>query len=236
MKRQHKHQQKGAYFAVTVPRDRSGYEVVTQIVRADTPIAAGNLKKGDVVVEIVGRSAEIELVRYETGSNRIPIWPKLKRLTYPGDIATFMSKWGAIDHSPQAQSKYVRSVDALLSVVGGLKHLAAHVESNDHDGFLEALRDRTIFHGTLKVGPHSGGLIGEVTNLALFLMLQMWMDFGGDRPSRGGIKSCAWCNQTFPAGGRRKSTALRVDAAYYSKSCRNAASRARVKNRMCTPM
>jgi hypothetical protein len=239
MKRQHTRQQKETYFAVTVPRDRSGYEVVSRIVCAgtgETTIAGGNGKKGDVFVEIVGRSGEIESVPYKTGSSRLPIWPKLKKLTHPGDIAHFMSKWGAIDHSLGAQSRYVRSVDALSSVVSGLKHLAGYVESNDRDGFLETLRDRTIFHGRLKADPHSGRLFGEVTNLALFLVLEMFMDFGGDRPSRGGIKTCAWCNQPFRVGGRRMSTALRADASYCSKSCRNTASRARVKNRARTPL
>jgi hypothetical protein len=233
MKRQHMRQQKETHFAVTVPRDRSGYEVVTRTVRAnpgEVTLAGGNRKEGDVVVEIVGRSGEIAWVSYETGSSRLPIWPKVNKLTHPGDIAHFMSKWGAIDHSLGAQSRYVRSVEALLSLVGGLKDLAAHVESNDRDGFLEALRDRTIFHGRLKADPHSGHLIGEVTNLALFLILEMWMDFGGDRPSRGGIKMCAWCNRAFSTGGRRKSTALRADAVYCSKSCRNSASRARVES------
>lgn len=95
-------QQKETYFAVTVPRDRSGYEVVTRTVRANTgevTLARGSRKEGDVVVEIVGRSGEIESVSYKTGSSRLPIWPKVNKLTHPGDIAHFMLKWGAIDHS-----------------------------------------------------------------------------------------------------------------------------------------
>lgn len=207
--------------------------MVTRTVRADTTLAGGNRNEGDVVVEIVGKSSAIELVRYETGSSRVPIWPKLRTLTYPGDIARFMSKWGAIDRSPRMQSEYVASLDSLLLVIGGLKHLAARVESNDVDGFLGALHDRTVFHGTLRpeANGRTGRLVGEATNLTQFLILEMWLDFGGERPARGGIKTCEWCNQPFRAGGRRKSTGLRADAAYCSKSCRNAASRARLRSR-----
>ena len=240
MKRQLTRQQNETYFSVQVPRDRSGYEVVSRIVCAgtvETTIAGGNRKKGDVVVEIVGRSGEIELVTYKTGSNRSPIWPKLKKLAHPGGIAHFMSKWGAIHHMLWMQPKHIAPLDALLPLIGGLRHLAACVESNDVNGFLGALKDQTIFHGTLKLEAdvHGRRLLGEASSLAQFLVLEMWMDFGGDRPSRGGIKTCAWCSQPFRAGGRRKSTALRVDAAYCSKSCRNTASRARVNNRTSKP-
>jgi hypothetical protein len=209
MKRQHTRQQDSTYFAVTVPRDRSGYEVVTRTVCGDAAsgtLAGGNRREGEIVVEIVGKSGEIESVRYKTGSHRLPIWPKLRNLTYPGDIAGFMSKWGVIDRSLGTRSEYVASVDSLLQLVGSLKYLAAFVESNDIDGFLGALRDRTVFHGTLRpeAEGRAGRLVGEASSLAQFLILEMWLDFGGERPSRGGIKACRWCNQPFRAGGRRK--------------------------------
>jgi hypothetical protein len=246
VKRQHTRQH--TYFAVTVPRDRGGYEVVTRTIRAGVEAAAagtlaggssivgGMRKEGDVVVEIVGKSGEVEAVRYKTGSNRVPIWPKLRKLSDPDDIARFMSNWGEIDRSMWMRSQYVASADLLLDRVRGLKYLVAFVESNDMDGFLAALRDRIVFHGTLRReadGP-AGGLVGEAANLAQFLVLEMWLDFGGDRPSRGGMKACGWCTQPFRAGGRRKSTGLRSDAVYCSKSCRNAASRARVRDRSPT--
>jgi hypothetical protein len=230
MKRQLKRQQSRTSFTVEVPRDRGGYEVVTRIVAAGalTTIAGGLQKAGDVVVDIVGRSGEIEFVTYSTGTSRPPIWPKLKKLVHPGDIARFMSKWGAIDQLPRARPQYVRSVDGLLSILSGLKQLSRFVESNDRDGFLGALGNRTVFHGTLRADPNSGHLVGEVTSFAMFLVLEMWLDFGGDRRSSDGVRTCAWCRRPFRAGGRRTSTALRADATYCSKSCRNMASRARV--------
>jgi hypothetical protein len=202
-----------------------------QIVAAGTKgtIAGGFRKEGDAVVEIVRRSGEVQFVTYSTGTSRPPIWPKLKNLVYPGDIARFMSKWGAIDQLPGARVDYVRSVDTLLPMLARLKQLIEFVESNDRDGFLGALGNRTVFHGTLKADSNSGHLLGEVTGFAMFLVLEMWLDFGGDRPSSDRVKTCVWCHRPFRAGGRRTSTALRADATYCSKSCRNMASRARVR-------
>jgi hypothetical protein len=233
-------QHDSTYFAVTVPRDREGYEAVNRTVSArDVATGAGTLagggrKEGDVVTEIVGRSGEVQTVRYTTGSNRLPIWPKLKKLTDPTDIARFMSKWGAIDRSLGMRSEYIASADSLLQLVDALRCLAEFVESNDIDSFLGALKERAVFHGTLRAEADSatGRLVGEATSLAQFLVLEMWLDFGGERSSRGGIKTCLWCRRAFRAGGRRKSTSLRADAAYCSKSCRNAASRARVQVRV----
>jgi hypothetical protein len=112
MKSQHTLQQSGACFAVTVPRDIGGYEVITRVIEtAAGSIVGGLQKKGDVVTEIAGRSGTIELVRYETGTNRPPIWPKLKRLVHPNDIASFMSKWGAVDRSSWMQPNHVSAAD-----------------------------------------------------------------------------------------------------------------------------
>jgi hypothetical protein len=234
-------QRDSTYFAATVPRDRKGYEAVNRTVSSQEAasyvgtLAGGSRKEGDVVTEIVGKSGEIKLVRYVTGSNRSPpIWPKLKTLTDAADIAGFMSKWGAIDRSLGMRSEYIASAASLLQLVSGLKYLVGFVEANDIDGFLGALKDQTVFHGALRAEADgaAGRLVGEATSLAQFLVLEMWLDFGGERPSRGGIKTCLWCRRTFYAGGRRKSTGLRADAAYCSKSCRNAASRARVQERV----
>jgi hypothetical protein len=233
MKRQQMRQHDSTGFAVTVPRDRHGYGLVKRVIRVDQTLAAGGRRKGDIVEEIVGRSGEIEFIQYQTGSNRPPIWPKLNKLISPGDIAVFMSRWGVIDFSPAARSDYVASAESVVGLVRRLKYLATFAESDDVEGFLGALKDRTVFHGTLRLQTNgtAGRLVGQATSLAQFLVLEMWLDFGGEQQSRGGIKACAWCNQPFLAGGRRKSTSLRADAEYCQKSCRNAASRARGKCR-----
>jgi hypothetical protein len=59
-----------------------------------------------------------------------------------------------------------------------LRYLATFVESYDVDGFLSALKDRMVFHGTLRAetdGP-AGRLVGQATSLAQFLVLEMWLD------------------------------------------------------------
>ena len=122
MKRQHMRQHDSTYFAVTVPLDRDGYNVVDRIVSAREvatlagTFALGGRKTGDVFTEIFGRSGQIKTVRYITGSNRLPIWPKLRKLTHPTEIARFMSKWGAIDRSLGMRSEYVASADSLLQL------------------------------------------------------------------------------------------------------------------------
>jgi hypothetical protein len=192
-------QRDSTYFAVTVPRDREGYEAVNRTVSAQEAasyagtLAGGSRKEGDVVTEIVGKSGEIKLVRYVTGSNRAPpIWPKLKTLTDAADIASFMSKWGAIDRLLGVRSEYIASAASLLQLVGGLKYLVGFVEANDIDGFLGALKDRTVFHGALRVEADgaAGRLAGEATSFAQFLVLEMWLDFGGERAS--------WWNKNVP--------------------------------------
>jgi hypothetical protein len=237
MSRQQKRQQSEVGFAVTVDRDIDGYEVKTafatecDIDAARGTLAGGSLKVGDPTIEIVGRSGKTEPVTYRTNLRRPRIWTKLKNLTYPGDIASFMSDWGIIDGPPRRTFEYRSSLEWLGLIVNNLKHLAAFVESYDRDGFLAALGPAPVFHGTLIPEPtvRGSGLVGHVSSLEQFLVLEMWLDFGAECPARESIRTCPWCKHAFRAGGRIMSGSMRSDARYCSASCRNQASRARTK-------
>jgi hypothetical protein len=230
MIRQQKRQQSEVGFTVTVQRDVLGYEVRSRFAQAgaaETTLAGGGYCPGDEIVEIVAKSGRTEPVSFSTNHQRPRIWTKLKRLTGPSEIAQFMTKWAPLDAQRPPVVEYRSNFRSLGGLVDGLKRLVPFVETYDRTGFLTALGHAPVFHGTMVPDASANGLVGHVSSLSQFLILEMWLDFGAERPARESIRTCRWCRRVFRVGGRRESPSRRSDARYCSDSCKNQASRAR---------
>src|SRR5262249_14671583 len=116
----------------------------------------------------------------------------------------------------------------------GIKTLAQFVDVNDRIGFCQSLKDHRLLDRTnivVDVDRAELPLIIEAPSLARFMLLEMWSEFGGDRPNQIGIRNCRHCGRIFHVGGRRHTKSRRGDALYCSDSCKNMASRTRTKSR-----
>jgi hypothetical protein len=122
--------------------------------------------------------------------------------------------------------------------LNSLKHLAGHVDVGDRVGFCLALNNQKLVDRAnivIDLTDPSFPLFIEAPSLLRFMMLEMWSEFGGERPAHAGVRTCAHCGSPFLAGGRRGGKGRRGDARYCSESCKNMASRLRrAGHKVCT--
>jgi ribosomal protein L24E len=123
----------------------------------------------------------------------------------------------------------------------GIKRLAEYVEAGDREGFSLVLNGNRLLDRAniaIDISQPESPLIVEAPSLLRFMVVEMWNEFGGERPAKLGFRTCSHCGRQFQIGGRRGTKTLRTDARFCSNSCRNMASRARVKlqrNAVLTP-
>lgn len=184
-------------------------------------------------VHIIGMSGINEMVSISTADN-LRLWKRAHKLNSPDDVAAFMGRWGQISRSllDDGSRPYDEPYLLIEEHLRGIRYLAEFVESGDKEGFCLSLKgNRLLDRANIAVDieePESP-LIIEAPSLGRFMIIEMWNEFGGERPATLGLQNCEYCGRQFHVGGRRKTAGRRVDARFCSDSCRNMASRARKK-------
>lgn len=216
----------------TLIRDRQGYDVRDYGQPAFDPklTLLGRPPSG---IHIVGRSGLNELVTISTASN-LRLWVKASQLVSPEQVAGFMTKWGQLSRwiGDDGSRPYEEPFILLEPHLNGLRQLAGYVEAGDRDNFYLNLKNNRLLDRanlTVDVQNPESALVLEAPSLLRFMLIEMWNEFGGERPANLGFRSCRYCGLTFQVGGRRYSHGRRADARYCSASCKNMASRKRTK-------
>jgi hypothetical protein len=215
----------------TIIRDKGGYEV-RDFGNPKPPPGATLLSGPPTGVHIVGRAGANEMVSISTTDN-LRLWEKARHLISPQDVADFMSRWGQLsrwltDDGSQPYSEPFLLIEPHLQ---GLRQLANFVEADDKFGFCRSLNNQLLLaRANIAIDINDPGLplVVEAPSLLRFMLLEMWNEFGGERPAQLGIRSCSYCGKLFQVGGRRGTGARRADARHCSDSCKNMASRARM--------
>lgn len=211
-------------------RDRGGYEV-RDYGYPKLPEGATLLSGPPTGIHIVGRTGTNEIISISSASN-LRLWEKACRLISPQGVANFMSRWGQLSRwlNDDGSKPYSESFVLIEPGLQGLKQLAGFVETGDKHGFCRSLNDHVLLSRAniaIDIDDPNLPLVVEAPSLLRFMLLEMWNEFGGERPAQIGIRNCAYCQKLFQAGGRRGIASRRADALYCSDSCKNMASRAR---------
>lgn len=221
------------FIETMIIRDRGGYKVHDYGNPALDPKAtlAGQPPSG---VYIVGISGINEIVTISTTQN-LRLWEKARELDSPDELVVFMNRWGQLSRwlGDDGSRPYSEPYILIRPHLDGIKQLAKFVDAGDRDGFGWSLNGRRLLdRANLKIEftQSSPSLVLEAPSLLRFMLIEMWNEFGGDRPTRLGFKSCEYCGNAFQIGGRRGMRSRRVDAQFCSDSCRNMASRARARS------
>lgn len=215
-------------------RDLKGYEVRDYGNPAPDPKTTilGQPPSG---THIVGKSGANENVIIST-ADRLRLWDKARRLNSPREVADFMSRWGQISRwlGDDGSRPYSEAYILIEPHLQSIKRLASYVEIGDRKSFYMSLTGGRLLDRTtiaIDVNDPMSTMIVHAPSLLRFMVVEMWNEFGGERSAEFGFKVCPHCGRQFQAGGRRDTMARRADAQFCSDSCRNMASRARVKLR-----
>jgi hypothetical protein len=182
-------------------------------------------------IHIVGKAGVNECLWISNDETR-GLWEKARKFDSPESAADFMSQWGQISRSllDDGTRPYDEAYILIEEHLAGLKHLATFVDAYDRIGFCSSLNQQVLLHRAnivIDVSQADHQLVIEAPSLLRFMLLEMWSEFGGERPAHVGIRNCAHCRRMFHVGGRRGTKTRRQDAKYCSESCKNMASRAR---------
>ena len=223
-----------AAIQTTIIRDREGYEVRDFGEPASDPSAtlAGQPPSG---IYIVGKSGTNDRFLISTEQN-LQLWRKACRLNSPQEVAEFMGRWGQISRwlTDDGSRSYKESYLLLEPHLQAIKQLAVFVDAGDKSGFSSSLVGNRLLDRAniaIDVNQQDAPLIIEAPSLLRFMIIEMWNEFGGERPTKLGFRNCRHCGRQFQIGGRRHTTGRRIDAQFCSDSCRNMASRMRVKSK-----
>ena len=217
----------------TIIRDRAGYNV--HDYGNPTPVPGVTLLgQPPSGVHIIGRSGANEKVSIRTTQN-LRLWEKARKLNSPHEVAGFMDRWGQISRwlGDDGSKPYSEAYILIEPHLQSIKELATCVEIGDKQNFYLSLTgnrlvDRAIIAVDL-TEPDSAFIV-EAPSLLRFMVVEMWNEFGGERPAGFGFRICPHCGGQFQVGGRRDTKTRRIDARFCSDSCRNMASRAHVKS------
>jgi hypothetical protein len=216
----------------TIIRDSGGYEVHDYGNPVPDP-SVSLLGQPPSGIYIVGKSGVNEKVVISTALN-LHLWEKARRLNSPHEVAQFMDRWGQISRwlNDDGSKPYKEAYFFIEERLQGIKRLAGYVDASDKQGFSSSLNGSRLLDRAniaIDINDPLSPLIVEAPSLLRFMVIEMWNEFGGERPATLGFRNCSYCGEQFQVGGRRKTKTLRIDARYCSDSCRNMASRARVK-------
>jgi hypothetical protein len=218
----------------TIIRDKRGYEV-RDYGNPTPPPGATLLSAPPTGVHIVGKAGANEMFSISTADN-LRLWEKARHLISADDVADFMCRWGQLsrwltDDGSQPYSEPFLLIEPHLQ---GLRQLASFVETDDKFGFCRSLKNQLLLaRANIAIDINDPGLpvVVEAPSLLRFMLLEMWNEFGGERPAQLGVRSCSYCGKLFQVGGRRGTATRRADARHCSDSCKNMASRARTSPR-----
>jgi hypothetical protein len=214
----------------TIIRDKDGYEV--RDYGNPAPAKGATILGGPPSgIHIIGKAGVNEMVSISSAAN-LRLWEKACRLKSAQEVAVFMSRWGQLsrwltDNGDQPYSEAFLHIEPFLQ---DLRHLAQFVEMGDKHGFCLNLKNHVLLSRAniaIDITDPKLPLVIEAPSLLRFMLLEMWGEFGGERPAHPGVRSCAHCGSVFTVGGRRGTTSRRSDSRYCSDSCKNMASRAR---------
>ncbi|MBI3702729.1 MAG: hypothetical protein HY244_02475 [Rhizobiales bacterium] len=216
----------------TIIRDLAGYEV--RDYGNPAPVPGASLLAGPPSgIHIVGKSGTNETVTISTAQN-LRRWEKVRRINSPEEIVEFMNAWGQISRwlGDDGSKPYSEAYILIEPHLQSIKQLASYVEGGDKRNFYLSLTgnrllDRAII--AVDVNEPDSAFIVEAPSLLRFMIVEMWNEFGGERPADFGFRICPHCGTQFQVGGRRDTKTRRTDARFCSDSCRSMASRARVK-------
>jgi hypothetical protein len=217
-----------AVIRTTIIRDTKGYEVRDYGEPKPGKTLLGGPPSG---IHIIGRSGINEKFLISTDQN-LRLWEKVRHLNSPQDLADFMSRWGQVSRwlGEDGSRPHSESFLLLEPHIKAIKQLASYVEAGDKVGFCWNLKDRILVERAnfiIDTDQPEMPLIIETPSILRFMLLEMWAEFGGERPAHLGIQQCGYCERPFHVGGRRGTKSRRADARYCSDSCRNMASRVR---------
>ena len=170
-----------------------------------------------------------------SSEQNLRLWDKARRVESPEDLVEFMNSWGQISRwlGDDGSKPYSEPYLLIEPHIDGLKWLASFVEAGDRIGFAMNLKgNRLLDCANLRIDTSQlvSPLVLDAPSLLRFMLIEMWNEFGGDRSAQLGLKLCRHCGRAFQIGGRRGMKARRLDAQFCSDSCKNLASRARVKS------
>jgi hypothetical protein len=213
-------------------RDRAGYEVRDY----GEPAAGGTLMTAKPSgIHIMGKSGVNDNVWISAGGN-YGLWQQARSLDTPLSVAKFMGKWGQLSRwlTDDGNQRYDEAYLLIEPYLKSIRYLAGFVDTGDKLGFGKALNKQVLLSRadiTIDVDDSDLPLVIEARSLLQFMILEMWSEFGGDRPARVGFRTCGHCGRAFRVGGRRGTRARRADAHFCSDSCKNMASRVRKTRR-----
>jgi len=212
-------------------RDRKGYEVRDY----GDPEPGGTLLSGKSSgIHVVGKSGVNEKSWISIEANH-HLWDRVRSLNSPSGLAEFMCRWGQLSRwlGDEGDQPYEEPYILIEPHLNSIKYLARFVDADDRVGFCQSLKKQVLLSRAniaIDTADADLPLIIEAPSLLRFMLFEMWSQFGGERPGRTGVRSCAHCGRTFRVGGRRGTKARRVDARFCSDSCKNMASRTRRAN------